>query len=81
MDHETCHHLLSSLSGYVDQDLGPEICAEIERHLVGCENCRIVIDTLRKTIDLYQVTAPETKMPDDVRQRLYARLELEDYGK
>jgi anti-sigma factor RsiW len=81
MDHETCHHLLSSLSSYVDQDLGPELCAEIERHLAGCENCRVVINTLRKTIDLYHVTAPDTEMPDSVRRRLYAGLELDDFLK
>jgi predicted anti-sigma-YlaC factor YlaD len=79
MDHETCHHLLDSLSGYMDQDLSQELCAEIERHLAGCENCRVVIDTLRKTIDLYHETVPEAQVPEDVRRRLYARLELDDY--
>ena len=81
MDHETCNHLLNSLSIYVDQDLGPELCTEIERHLAGCENCRIVIDTMKKTIDLYQTTALPAQVPEDIRNRLYARLELEDYLK
>jgi anti-sigma factor RsiW len=81
MDHETCHHLLNSLSDYVDQDLSQELCAEIERHLAGCENCQVVINTLRKTIDLYHETAPEAHVPDDIRQRLYMRLELSDYLK
>jgi anti-sigma factor (TIGR02949 family) len=81
VDHETCHHLLDSLSDFVDQDLSQELCAEIERHLAGCENCRVVIDTLRKTIELYQETAPEAQAPEDVRRRLYMRLELHDYLK
>lgn len=79
MKHENCHHLLNSLSGYVDHDLSPELCAEIERHLADCENCRIVINTLRKTIELYHDTAPDPGLSDDVRQRLFARLELDDF--
>jgi anti-sigma factor RsiW len=45
MDHESCRFLLSSLSDYVDGELGDELCAEIDRHLQSCENCRIVILT------------------------------------
>ena len=30
--HENCHHLLGSLSEYVNGDLKDEICQEIERH-------------------------------------------------
>ncbi len=81
MKHENCHHLLNSLSGYVDHDLSPELCAEIERHLAGCENCRIVIDTLRMTIELYHETASDQSLSADVRQRLFARLDLDDFTK
>ncbi len=81
MEHENCNRLLASLSDYVDNDLGENLCTEIERHLAGCENCRIVVDTLRKTIYLYHQTSPEPKVPDDVRQRLYHSLELDDFLK
>ena len=79
MDHENCHQLLSSLSEYVDGTLGDELCAEIERHLSGCENCRIVIDSLRKTIYLYRVTATPPCMPSEVRDRLFQRLDLDEF--
>ena len=80
MEHgENCRHLLASLSDYVDGDLGDELCQEIERHLDGCDNCCIVIDTLRKTIYLYHVSATPPSVPDDVRKRLYHRLELEAF--
>lgn len=79
IDREQCHHLLEFLSDYVDGSVNQEICREIERHMEGCENCRIVIDTLRKTIYLYHETAvTEPQVPDDVRQRLYRRLKLDD---
>ena len=80
MDHENCHRLLSSLSEFVDGSLDIGLCVEIERHLAGCENCRVVIDSLRKTIYLYHVTAQETAdVPTDVRRRLYHRLNLDEF--
>ena len=80
MDHKNCRHLLGSLSGYLDGDLGEELCAEIDRHLVDCDDCQIVVDSLRKTISLYQETAKQGKqVPDDVRQRLHHRLDLDEY--
>lgn len=78
-DHEQCRKLLASLSDYVDGDLEEMICADIEQHMAGCENCRIVVDTLRKTVSLYQVTAEEPCLPTDVRQRLLRRLDLDEY--
>ena len=49
MDHESCHHLLGSLSEFVDGSLEEHLCNEIERHLSDCDNCRVVIDSLKKT--------------------------------
>lgn len=79
MDHENCHHLLGSLSEFIDGTLEEQLCNEIERHLTDCENCRVVIDSLRKTIYLYHVTSEPPIMPDEVRQRLYLRLELDEF--
>lgn len=80
-DQSHCHGLIETISEYVDGELTPEVCAELERHMEDCENCRIVVNTLRKTIDLYKDTSAEESMPDDIRQRLYLRLHLEDYLK
>ncbi|MGQ9903078.1 MAG: anti-sigma factor family protein [Anaerolineae bacterium] len=78
--HEQCRQLLESLSDYVDGDLADEICAEIERHMASCERCRIVVDTLRKTVELYQAVADAPAvLPADVRQRLFFRLDLEQF--
>jgi anti-sigma factor (TIGR02949 family) len=76
---ENCRELLSSLSDYVDGSLGEELCTELERHLSSCENCQIVVDTLKKTIYLYKVTTTSTELPDDIRQRLYHRLDLDEF--
>jgi len=78
-DHETCKQLLSSLGEYVDGTLGEDLCAELERHISGCDRCRIVVNTLKKTVELYHDSAQDTQIPSDVRQRLFARLKLEDF--
>ena len=80
-DHEDCSYLLGSLSEYVDGTLGDQICEEIERHVADCEDCRVVIDTLEKTIYLYRATAEmePPSVPKDVKERLYKRLDLADF--
>jgi len=77
--HEECRKLLNSLSDYVDGDLQQELCDDIELHMKDCENCRIVIDTLSKTISLYQTSSESTVVPDEVRQRLFHRLDLDEF--
>ena len=77
--HEECRYLLDTLSDYVDGDLQQDLCDEIELHMKDCENCRIVVDTLSKTISLYQTSSEPIKVPDEVRQRLYHRLDLDEF--
>ena len=73
---EDCQHLLGDLSNYLDSEVSAELCAEIEKHMDGCDNCQVVIDTLRKTIVLYR-GMPQPDMPDGVSQRLYKALYLD----
>jgi len=76
-----CSHLLGSLSEYVDGTLGEQLCEEIERHVADCEDCRIVINTLEKTVYLYHAAAnmEPPSVPEDVKERLYKRLNLDDF--
>ena len=77
--HENCQALLGSLSEYIDGELPAGLCQEIEKHLEGCDNCRVVLNTTKRTIDLVQLPADEETVPDDVRERLFKRLHLDDY--
>lgn len=79
MEHESCRHLLSSLSDYIDGDLGVELCEAIDHHLQDCDNCRIVVDSLRKTVRLYRENSVEVEIPIEVRSRLYTRLDLIEF--
>jgi anti-sigma factor (TIGR02949 family) len=77
--YDNCEALLGSLSEYIDEDLTPELCLEVERHLAGCEDCRAVLNTTRRTIDL--VRESDEGVPEGVRERLFKRLNLDDYLK
>lgn len=79
MSHEECTHFLGSLSDYIDGTLDETLCVEIRKHMQECERCRIVVDSIGKTISLYQTVEAQTSVPDEVRQRLFKRLELDDY--
>lgn len=77
--HENCQALLGSLSDYIDGELPPNLCTEIEKHLEGCDNCRVVLNTTKRTIDLVRVEPVQEPIPDDVRERLFLRLNLDDF--
>jgi predicted anti-sigma-YlaC factor YlaD len=81
-NHEECRRLLGSMVDYLDGSLDETLCHEIEHHMSTCENCRIVVDTLRKTVEIYQTAASQPdEMPEDVRERLFLRLNLKDFTK
>jgi len=73
-----CRRLLASLSDYVDGLLDDELCREIEAHMDDCDDCRIVVNTLAKTVELYRA-APAPDLPAAVAQRLYTSLNLDDF--
>jgi anti-sigma factor (TIGR02949 family) len=78
-EHKNCRQLLGSLSEYVDGELDEELCSMLEQHLEDCEDCRIVVDTLKKTVYLYHATAQDDTIPSDMRERLYKSLNIDDY--
>jgi predicted anti-sigma-YlaC factor YlaD len=80
MEEKRCKSLLGSLSDYVDGIAQEQICQEIERHLIDCDDCRVVVDTLKKTISLYHASVA-AELPLDMRERLFMRLDLGDFTK
>ncbi len=75
-----CQQMLTQLNDYVDGELAPGLCIELETHMADCENCRVVLDTLGKTIYLVkQLDEEPDELPEDVEQRLFAILDLEEY--
>ncbi len=80
IDSENCQALKAQLSEFIDGELDDAVCQEIERHMEDCDNCRVVVDTLRKTIFLYR-DAPSEAVPPEVHARLVKVLDLEQLKK
>lgn len=74
----TCEDLLSQLSSYIDGETTAATCVEIERHLSTCAHCRVVVDTMRKTVELYH-QLPHGALPAETREHLYVALDLADF--
>ena len=74
-----CKELVSTISDYVDGSLSEKLCHELEKHLLDCENCKVVVNTLKKTIDIVQEQKTQDKIPADVKQRLFYRLNLAEF--
>jgi anti-sigma factor RsiW len=69
----TCKQIFLRLSEYLDGDLPPDLCEEIQRHLAVCPACRAFTNTLRATIELCG-KLPPVPIPPDLRRKLRAAL-------
>jgi len=79
--HESsCQDVLINLNAYIDHELDALSCEEIEAHLGACPDCQIVVNTLKKTLQLYQLDGKTTTLPAETRRRLFACLDLNEYG-
>ena len=72
-DHN-CDEIFALLSDYLNLELPPEACQEVESHLAGCEPCVEFAESLRKTVDLCKQYQP-SEMPAPLTEQ--ARRELE----
>lgn len=55
---EKCREVLSLLSEYLDLELPPEACREMENHLSGCAPCIEFAESIRKTVELCRAYRP-----------------------
>lgn len=74
-----CKQVIRELSDYLNGEVDPGLAQVLEQHFGHCDDCRIVVDTTRKTIQLYCNSEP-LPLPADLRQRLNRAL-AEKIGK
>lgn len=68
-----CKEVFALLSDYLDLELPPDACREIEAHIAGCAPCIEFTDSLRKTVELCHKYEP-SELPQAIGQ--HAREEL-----
>jgi anti-sigma factor RsiW len=54
MEHntESCKEVFELLSQYLDLELPPDACKEVEGHLAGCPPCVEFAESLRRTVEI-----------------------------
>jgi anti-sigma factor RsiW len=70
----TCKEFLQELNDYLDETVDPELRRKIETHINQCPNCFVILDTTKKTIQVYKGVQPQT-LPADVQSRLLKAVE------
>jgi RNA polymerase sigma-70 factor (ECF subfamily) len=73
-DPENCREVFELLSQYLDFELPPEACEEIEGHLAGCPPCVEFAESLRRTVELCHEYEP-SEFPNPLSES--ARNELQ----
>jgi anti-sigma factor RsiW len=73
MKAEDCESIFAALSEYLDGELPPADCEQLERHIHDCAPCVEFVNSLRKSIRLggqYQMAEPPPPIPAEVKQSL-----------
>jgi anti-sigma factor RsiW len=75
----TCKDFLRELGDYLDESVDPQVRAELSKHINECPNCWVVLDTTKKTIQVYKGMDPEP-LPEPVHDRLIGALKKKIAG-
>ncbi|HTP44535.1 MAG TPA: zf-HC2 domain-containing protein [Candidatus Acidoferrum sp.] len=68
-----CKTIITELADYLDEALDPNLRTQIEEHLGKCNDCRVVVDTCKQTIEIFCNSEP-APLPADTRSRLHEAL-------
>ena len=68
-----CKSVIRELSNYLDGDLDGVLKLDLERHLQHCEDCSMVVDQTKRTVEIFCGSEP-LELPTDVRSRLHHAL-------
>ncbi len=68
-----CKGVIREISNYIDGELELTMKQELERHLQHCEDCKMVVDQTKLTVEIFCDSKP-VDLPREVKSRLHAAL-------
>ena len=68
-----CDGVIREVSNYIDGELALSERQELERHLEHCEECNLVVNQTRLTVEIFCDSQP-AELPPDVKSRLHEAL-------
>jgi anti-sigma factor RsiW len=72
---EACLEVFERLSEYLDGELSPQECAEMQEHIRDCEPCVAFVESLKTSIRAageLRTEEPVRELPDEARDKLKA---------
>lgn len=69
-----CPDVVRALSQKLEDELAPDACAEMEKHLLGCPSCAKSCDTLKDALRACK-TMPQPKITPEVAKRVRAAVD------
>jgi anti-sigma factor RsiW len=69
-----CDGVIREISNYIDGDLDAAMKQELERHLDHCQECALVVNQTKMTVDIFCDSQP-VELPTEVRSRLHEALQ------
>ncbi len=76
----TCNRFLEELSEYLDESVQGELREELEAHVIQCPNCWVIVDTTKKTLQIYKGMEPEP-LSNELQARLMGALDKRMSGR
>ena len=67
--HASCLAMFEKLSAYIDNELDPVTCQDIDKHAAGCTACQACLETLKQTVALCR-EVPGQSPPETFSRRL-----------
>jgi hypothetical protein len=70
----TCKQFLQELNDFLDETTDRDMKLRLQAHVNECPNCFVIVDTTRRTMEVYKGMEPQA-IPENVKTRLWAALE------
>ena len=70
----TCKQFLQELNDYLDPNVDTVTKLHLDAHVSECPNCFVIVDTTKKTLQVYK-GMEEQDIPQDVQLRLWTAIE------
>jgi hypothetical protein len=70
-----CLEVTKHVCGELDEHIDSAECRAIKKHLASCPNCTAYLDSLKKTVLIYQ-HIPTPNFPKRSRKKLFAKLKI-----
>ena len=68
-----CKQVIHEISNYIDGELDASLRREIESHLKGCDECAVVVNQTKLTVDIF-CDSELVELPTSVSERLHQAL-------